>query len=1021
MLGKVGLYRHLGFSLVMAFFVLVPWALNAQGTSVIRGRIIDSDTAEPVFGANVIIRAQSAFTQTDFDGKYQLSVPAGTHTVEIQMIGFDKVVRQVTVDDGATRDLNITLGIQQLDVVVVKGRSLTNTEASMLALQKKAGSVSDGITAESIKKSPDSSAGDVLKRVTGITLVGGKYVFVRGLGERYSNTELNGLLVASPEPDKRVVPMDMFPAGLIKNIRVMKTFTPEDPAEFSGGLVKVETKEYPDNFELNVGAGLGYNTNSTGQTMKLRQGGGNENLGLYNDFFGFGTDYRSRPLMVRSLPEFVKVQYDTDTGLDRQTMALIHSQFNQSWSAKRFTAQPDRKFSFSVGDSTNIFESGKIGYVFGSAYKQGWEITDIKENRWNTVSTVEPNLFFNRQYRLELKNSHDIREYKEEVMWGNNLNLTLEPINGQKISSKTFYSVQSENYFMDDELYKSENEFAMRAETSGFKSREMVHQVISGTHALQFGNLTPHIFSWDVGYSEANRYEPDLKWRIWTRKSEEIEIPTINFQEKDGFRYDSETTDIGRSVNANYEIPFKQWDGLSSKIKFGGHALNREKAFIAHRYSYSKNRTEYEESDMEYYPVAGEIQYNPSRFFSEELYFKEEVTGFPAYNAFQKLHAYYAQLDMPLVPKLRLLGGARFEDSYQKTRTYNPKDSLKGDRPYYGCDDYNYIGRQAMDELSKKFPGEFCKEDNNGVGELATKDVLPSVNLTYEATKDINIRAGYSETVTRPDLRELSEYGFSPYALSDRVYGNYDLNRTYIHNYDLRFEWYINTLDYVGVGVFHKEFSEPIEIVGKGITATGITEYQYYNADNGKITGLELETRTDLADFFRLEVNAFLINSKVEIMPWYEKATILVGGIDPNSREAVFRPTNLERPMQGQSPYVVNTKAIFFIDRETDHSIGVYYNVFGDRIRRIGAEAAPDVVERGTGEWDLVYSVSPGENLVIKVSAKNITNARYRWYQVDPSIAWANDAAGFEVYDEQKLYYSYRKGVDWTASLTYRF
>ncbi len=997
--------------------LLFPQEAPKVKDAVIRGKIIDSMTAEPVFGATVLVRAEKSFAQTDFDGNYSISVSAGTHDLEVQMIGFDPVKRRVTVTSGQSQSINITLGVTELDVVQVTGRALNNTEASMLSLQKKSGSVSDGITSEAIKKSPDSNAGDVLKRVTGITLVGGKYVFVRGLGERYSNTVVNDMLVASPESERRVIPMDMFPAGLIKNIRVMKTATAEDPAEFSGGLVKVETKEYPDTLMVEGGAGLGYNSNTTQKTMKLRKGGGNEYLGFHNDILGLGTDYRSQPELVEKLPGIIAVSEGNN--LNKETVALIHSQYNQNWSPESFQAEPGRNMSVAVGNSYDIFTNGKFGYVVGSSYSRSWHIRDVEERRWVTSNAINySNSFVNENNQLYLKNSYKTREYTEDVTFGNNVNITVEPVNGQKISSKTMYSVQSENYFHESDIYKGENRVNIYPEVSGFISREMVHQVFSGKHAIGFLSSSPHFLDWDIGYSEANRNEPDMKWRVWERQSESLTIPKRSNQERDGYRAYSETQDIGKTFKLSYEIPFKQWSGLSSKLKFGGMTSKREKAYDRESYTYRTFPSKFNELPTDNYKGPGEITLNPARVFSGELQFQEDIAGFPSYHAIQELKAYFTQVDLPLIPKLRLVTGVRYEDSYQKTRTYNPLQVYQYDRPHYGCDDYSHTMRKL---INSRFPGTLCPADNNGIGELKTADMLPSFNLTYEATKDMNIRVAYSETITRPDLRELSEFGFSPAPMSDRVFGNFELERTYIHNYDLRWEWYINQLDYIGVGLFHKHFSSPIESMGRGITATGVTEYQYYNADSGHLTGLELEVRKDLFDFFRLEVNAFLIRSKVEVMPWAEKAMILTGNIDPSSREALFRPTNLERPMQGQSPHVINTKAVFFLDKEKTHSLGVYYNVFGDRIRRVGANGAPDIYEQGVGLWDIVYSVEPIENFSIKLSAKNVTDERFRWYQTDLARKTLNDFLGYELLEEKRLYNSYRDGVNWSLSGSYKF
>ncbi|MCU0823509.1 MAG: TonB-dependent receptor, partial [Leptospira sp.] len=287
--------KFLRASLLLITFIL-PTLLYSQATGSIRGTIIDSENGEAVFGATIVVRSEKKFAKTDFDGKYVLELPPGSYQVEYQMYGYGPQTRSVTVVAGKPVQINVTFGAQVLQTVEVKDRAINESDASLLQLQKKTASVSDAIGSESIKKSPDSSAGEVVRRVTGITLIGGKYVFVRGLGERYSSTYLNDAYIPSTEPDKRVVPLDLFPASLIKNIRIIKSFVPEESAEFSGGLVKIETKEYPDDFIMTLGLGVGYNSNTTRNRWLTFKGG---------DFIGRPTADQELPDLVKAVPNFL--------------------------------------------------------------------------------------------------------------------------------------------------------------------------------------------------------------------------------------------------------------------------------------------------------------------------------------------------------------------------------------------------------------------------------------------------------------------------------------------------------------------------------------------------------------------------------------------------------------------------------------------------------------------------------------------------------------------------------------------
>lgn len=376
--------RFLEKYLMIVCLLLPPVdSLWAQADGTVRGRILDGSTAEPLFGAAVMVREQNVFVQTDFEGRYQLQLPPGQHEMLVQMIGYSDQRRTITVVAGGNLAVNLTMGIESLDTVVVEGRAINDTEASMLAMQRRAGSVSDGISAEAISRSPDSSAGDVLRRVTGITLVDGRYVYVRGLGERYSNTQLNNAILPSPEPDRRVIPLDLFPASLIKNIIVVKSFLPEYPGEFSGGLVRIDTKEYPDEFEASVSVGLGGNYNTTGRHFQSPRGGNMDFLGLHNDYLGLADDTRSIPGLVEGMPTgFPFIEGNPLTGgLSRDMVKLGALQFNNDWAPQTINAPFDRDIKFSIGDTVEMYGM-KFGYLFGTSYNRKWRYREITERRY---------------------------------------------------------------------------------------------------------------------------------------------------------------------------------------------------------------------------------------------------------------------------------------------------------------------------------------------------------------------------------------------------------------------------------------------------------------------------------------------------------------------------------------------------------------------------------------------------------------------------------------------------------------
>jgi outer membrane receptor protein involved in Fe transport len=988
---------------IITFFILFPGLVWAQATGNVRGTIIDSDNGEPVFGATIVERSTNKFAKTDFDGKYSLALPPGSYEVEYQMYGFSPQKRKVVVTANQTSSVNVTFGSQTLETVEVTDRALNNTDAGLLALQRKSGTVSDGISAESIKKSPDSSAGEVIKRVTGITLVGGKYVFVRGLGERYSSTFLNDAFLPSTEPDKRIVPLDIFPASLLKNIRVIKTFAPEESAEFSGGLVKIETKEYPDQFTLTGGLGVGMNANTTNRKFLSPPEKG--------DFLGRTTAAQQLPGIISGLPTVLPFEPGNRFGgLPPQLVNFAPLTFPQGWTPSEGQAPYDKNFNFTIGDTLKLTESGqRLGIVFGMTHSKDYRFKRIKDVRYFPGNLV------NRELRqtatITPLQEQDADLYIEETLWGNNLNLAYEIANGQQIYWKNLYTVQGESSVRDFRGINNIDNFEFFSIASEFVSKELLNSTLGGNHALNFPGLNrPHKLEWQYNYAEANREQPNLQQQVWRRSNPPptpTEIPFRLGNNPDGTRFYSDAADTLRSGSVKYEIPFDQWDGLKSSLKIGASALRRDKTFRFREFGVKSNVGRQRQDD---YLIPGEIVYNPGEFLRPD-----SVTGLPsktfserqvepnAYDAFQNLQAYFSQVDMPLFSGLRFIGGARYEDSYQKVRTFVLKEEFDARRPTYGCDP---SGEQARVALIRS---GLCSPDNNGIGEIRTRDTLPSLNLVWEFVKNQNLRLGYSETLTRPDFREMSPFAFTPYFGGDRIRGNSDLERTYIHNYDLRYEYYLNATDYIGAGVFLKELSNPIELIGQPVAGQVSPFFTYANSKSANLRGIELDFRTDIWKWFRFETNLFFIKSAVDVLNFAQYSFARAGLLDVNDRSFSYDPTNLARPLQGQSEFVANLKFDVYLSKRKNSTIGLYYNYFGDRIYIVGANGTPDAYERGVGLTDVVYTYKHDDRMDFKFAARNVFDQRFRIYVRD------------EVLGQDKLFRSYREGVSFSMSASYRF
>ncbi|EMY71812.1 TonB-dependent receptor [Leptospira vanthielii] len=987
-------------AILFTLFLWIPNIIHAQTSGTVRGTVIDSENGEAVFGATIVVRSEKKFAKTDFDGKYNLELPAGTYQIEYQMYGYGPQTKSVTISAGKPVQVNVTFGAQVLQTVEVKDRAINESDASLLQLQKKTASVSDAIGAEAIKKSPDSSASEVVRRVTGITIIGGKYVFVRGLGERYSSTFLNDAFIPSTEPDKRVVPLDLFPANLIKNIRIIKTFVPEESAEFSGGLVKIETKEYPDDFTMTLGLGLGANSNTTRNKWLSFKGG---------DFLGRTTENQKLPDIVNAVPNYLPFEPGSRFGgIDPRLVSLGAVTFPSQWTPDQSKAPYDKNFNFTVGKTFKLTETGqRLGIIFGTTHSVDYRFRRQKDARYVPINSVAPTI--NEATTLNPIQTQDADLYVEERLFGNNLNLAYEPKAGQQFFLKNFYSVSSEKSVRDASGSNNRDSFDFYSITNDFISRQLFNSSFGGKHALNLGSLSrPHTVDWQMNYGEAKRDEPNLTQQVWRRPQGASlgTIPTRLGNNPDGSRFYSTSGDTVRSVSFAYEIPFDQWNGLKSSFKVGGSALDRFKSFTFREFG-SKSNIGTTQSDL--YLVPGEIVYNPLEYVRTNSNgvgnktFSERQVEPNAYDAYQKLHSYFGQIDMPLIPKLRFIGGARYEDSFQKVKTFVLKEQFDVRKPGYGCDFESEYERIAL------INNKVCPSDNNGVGVIRTRDVLPSANFVYEFLQDQNLRFGYTQTLTRPDFREMSPFAFTPYFGGDRIRGNPNLQRTYIHNFDFRYEYFMGGANYVAAGVFHKDLSNPIELIGQPVAGQISPFFTYANANRATIRGVELDFRREFFDRFRFETNVFFIKSLVNVISWEQFTVGKAGLLDPNDRGFSYDPTNIRRPLQGQSDFVANLKFDVYLNKLKTTTIGLYYNYFGDRIFIVGANGSPDAYERGVGLTDIVFSHKIDEKLDFKFAAKNVTDQRFKIYVKD------------ELLNEEKLFRSYREGVSFSMSASYKF
>ncbi len=932
------LFKHL--ALVCAVLIgasILTTDTAAQGAGTISGRVIDANSGDGIIGVNVIINEIKKVTGTDINGRYALTgVPAGIHTVVFQMMGYNRTAAQVTVDPGAVRALNVSLSYLSTDEVVVTAKRLTNTEASLLSARKKAAVAQDAISSEQIAKSPDSNASDAAKRVVGITMDKDDRVIIRGLGERYSSVMLGDSPIPSPDPDRRIVPMDIFPVGLLDNLTVIKAYTPDLPGEFCGGVVQINPRDYPENLEGNVSIGTGMNFNTIGKDFWTYRGG-------KSDWFGVDDG-------TRAMPEELNKYGIGSMGLNSPAVPNILRRkigisMKNIYSPETIKGMPDGKLSFSVGDSFRIKEKYTIGFIISGLFNSGFKNKEYESKE--LLKSFEPYRFY------------DGKESTYSVTKGGLLSLGFTS-KYNKIRSTTFYTQKTDKKTKVVAGYNEDRQLA-GGDIVWVKNNELLYHVdgllftqAAGEHVIAPADLT---IEWNGSFALANRDEPDSRHiQLINPLTTTNPIAYKLYRPQDIHRYWLDHEDRVGTFNASLAYKFKQWSGIYAKIKAGGGIFDQRRKSNKRTFQWQGSGvsgTDGAHEPLEWYfgwPFivggAGEVTDN------NHYYLRETTSDSDKYTGKQRVYNGYGMMDFPIIRQLRMVGGFRYENSTMGLTTWNQTYSMYTDLKSNPLQLHNYLG---------------------------------GVSLTATPIDDLNIRLAFSKTLARPDFREVSEFRYQLYTENTTMLGNRYLKQSDIQNYDARVEWFPSASEIIAASFFYKYLTKPIELVELQAT-TGAELYSYRNAKSARNIGCELEIRKNLGfgsgkaknimDNFIVSLNAAYIFSRIKTtMKKYITSEDISIPFNQDDYFDFIIYTNKKRPMQGQSPWIVNAGFEYANDK-IGHSTSLLFNMFGRRIIRVGvlADGIPhgDVYEESYPRLDLVVKQKILEYGQVKLTLGNL-------------------------------------------------
>ena len=933
--------RHL----LILVATLASLSLYAQKGAV-SGTILDTD-GFPLIGANIVIEGTGTGATTDFDGKYQFQADPGTYTLIASYIGYaDQRFETFEITANDTKVLDIIMsegGGVNIDEIVVTGAGIENSEVAVMMIRRGSDKVQDVISSQELSRLGAGNAAAALSKVTGTTIVDGKYVYVRGLGDRYSATTINGLRLSSIDPYRNSANLSLIPADIIENIIASKTFTPDLPGDFTGGSVNVNLKSLPERFTYGISLSTAFNEQANLRDDFLSfNAGGRAGLG-FND----GTldrpalldDPRYQDVMIADAARLAERDNDLAQLVDE-----VANSFPTNFSEPRPT---DNGLDYSIGANIGTqleFGNTRIGLFATGSYSRSFSQYQNGINASYELSPGEDVLFSLFDYA-------DNRSVETPELNGM-VGLSIKPGANHTISFYSIYSHQTD--IEGRSLQGAFNEIGVGGENSFFRSRvnwfrerQLSSHVLSGEHRIGIGKEDPIRVDWSVNLVDSEQNEPDIQFLAYTFDN----IFQINRSQINGpQRFYRDLTDDFLQSKVDFTIPILQNASRGSSIKLGGFYSTKERDFNELAYEYRQRRG----------TTLNDAMANPDVFFADDnlgllgvnesngrniigLFITDNSNLSNSYVGEYDINAAYAMATIQAGPRLKAIFGGRVETT-------------------------NIFVQSDRDILQLENNPEAELDETTEIDET---DFLPAFNLIYSVSPNSNLRAGFSRTIARPNMREVAAFGSFGFIGDPITFGNPDLRLTDISNFDLRYEIFPEDRggEVFAVSAFYKEFTNPIVTTFR---IGGGQQFTWTNSESADLYGVELEFRKKLdvispaLSNFSFSGNLAYIQSEQAIDSVEFR---LISEVDP-TRERV-------REFSGQSDFVLNANLNYANEKGWD--VTVAYNYFSDRLASIGSIGAPDIFERGRATLDMSVSKQIS-NFKFTVRARNLVNPAFETY-----------------------------------------
>ena len=905
------------YSLMLCFLICVGFAYSQTGK--VAGNLIDGEFVEPLAFGNVLVKGTTTGTTSDFDGKYELELDPGTYTLVFSFVGYNtQEIVDVVIKAGEVTALDVTLETNSLDTIILTTSIKRNSESAVLNLQKKSVTLLDGLSAESIKSSGAGNVAAAVKSVPGVSIQGGKYVYVRGLGDRYTKSILNGIDIPGLDPDRNTIQMDLFPTSILDNVIVLKSAAAEYPADFTGGIVDIVTKDFPTKAEYSISLGSSYNPDMHFNDKYLTSEGSK------TDFFGYDDGTRNLPIN--------RYQPIPSTSEDRLLLTTLTNRFEKELAAKQEMSGMDFDFGFTLGNQYDIGDD-KIGYQTSFSYKN---TTTFYENRIDGAYIKDPQNTGENELlaALDSRGSEGINNIILNGMAG--IAYKTEK-SKYKVNLLHIQNGESTAGFFDQIISQDGTGGALEPLTKNaitYTERSITNLLLTGKHRLN--NIEDeNAFNFEWKLSPTFSKVMDKGHRI---------TPLQQSDEGNSFLSPSASTfpiQLWRNLleetwagKVDFDKTFDVFD-RPAKVKFGGAYTYKFRDFSIDDYTFNirGNQSFLADGNVDNI-LATENIWNPTTDSGTYLINIDTFNPIDSYEGEQHIGANYVSLEFNVSEDIKTVVGLRTEFF----KTY-----------YTGTRDNNTIFFDR-DLILDEF------------------DFFPSANVIYSVTDDTNLRASYSRTTARPSFKEASvSQIFDP--ITNRLFiGNIDIVPTYINNFDLRYEHFGDKGQMFAISGFYKGFKDAIE---QQFFINAPTQLTVGNLGNANVIGAEFEVRQRLG-FITESLNDLKFNANFSII----KSELTMSQDEFDGRQASARDgetIDRKRQLQGQAPYLIN----FGLDYNNDDiglQTGLFFNVQGKTLEVVGIREVPDVYTKPFNSLNFTLNKSFGEdkNSSIDLKISNI-------------------------------------------------